>query len=131
MGVMVQNKIGMFFMAHGVYCTRKAFFCNINNMCINYFPTFCHQCFDAVDWVTGRSQEGHPAWKSSATTIPKSLFLWTGLTCSNLSQCGETLKTKNEQKLCVNFSMYPKMSYLPNINPVNSFVRYVSTGFSF
>jgi len=37
------------------------------------------QCFDADGWVTGRAS----GLKSIATTVPKSLYLGTSLTCSN------------------------------------------------
>jgi len=41
------------------------------------------QCFGAVGWVTGRAS----ACKGSATTIPDSLLLGTGLTWGNLTWC--------------------------------------------
>jgi len=47
------------------------------------------QCFDAI----GRQQD--PACKSSATTIPRNIFLITGLTCSNSRKTGRLNKQES------------------------------------
>jgi len=60
----------------------------------------CLSSFGALMLLAGRQKEGHPALKSSATTIPKNLLLGSGLAWNNLSLNNSGMGRLNKNRVC-------------------------------
>ena len=65
-------------------------------MTVMITDNLCHSSFSALMLLIGRLK-GHPACKISATAIPKSLFLETGLTQNTFRKVG----CLNKNRVCV------------------------------